>query len=127
MIKKSIMVNGIPRIIIADPEATLAEVLRVQLGLIGTKVGCNEGHCGSCSVIMDGKLTRSCIVRMNKVPDWACITTVEGIGTPKDMHPIQKALVFHGAAQCGFCPEFPRRRRCSPGRSSLRAAPRPGS
>jgi len=103
MIKKSIMVNGIPRIIIADPEATLAEVLRVQLGLIGTKVGCNEGHCGSCSVIMDGKLTRSCIVRMNKVPDWACITTVEGIGTPKDMHPIQKALVFHGAAQCGFC------------------------
>ena len=103
MLKKSVMVNGRPRVIIADPEATLADVLRGQLALTGTKVGCNEGHCGSCSVIMDGKLVRSCIVKMKKVPDWACITTVEGIGTPTDMHPIQKALVLHGAAQCGFC------------------------
>jgi aldehyde oxidoreductase len=103
MLKKSVMLNGQPRVIIADPEATLAGVLREQLALTGTKVGCNEGHCGACSVIMDGKLVRSCIVKMKKVADWACITTVEGIGTPKDMHPIQKALVLHGAAQCGFC------------------------
>jgi len=103
MLKKSIMVNGQPRIIIADPEASLADVLRGQMGLTGTKVGCNEGHCGSCSVIMDGKLVRSCIVKMKRVPDGACVTTVEGIGTPQNLHPIQKALILHGAAQCGFC------------------------
>ncbi len=97
------MVNGQPRIIIADPEASLADVLRKQLGLTGTKVGCNEGHCGSCSVIMDGKLVRSCIIKMKKVPEWASVTTVEGVGTPQNMHPIQKAMVLHGAAQCGFC------------------------
>lgn len=103
MLKKSVMINGVPRILLTDPEASLADVLRGQLGLTGTKVGCNEGHCGSCSVIMDGKLVRSCIVKMKKVPDMACITTVEGVGTPDNLHPIQKALVLHGAAQCGFC------------------------
>ncbi len=103
MLKKSVMINGIPQILVTDPEATLADVLRGQLGLTGTKVGCNEGHCGSCSVIMDGKLVRSCIVRMSKIPEMACITTVEGIGAPANLHPIQKALVIHGAAQCGFC------------------------
>lgn len=103
MLKKSVMINGQPRIIIADPEASLADVLRGQLGLTGTKIGCNEGHCGSCSVIMDGKLVRSCIVKMKKVEDWSCITTVEGVGTPENLHPIQKALVLYGAAQCGFC------------------------
>lgn len=103
MLKKSVMINGVPRIIIAEPEASLADVLRGQLGLTGTKVGCNEGHCGSCSVIMDGKLVRSCIIKMSKVAEWACITTVEGIGTPEKLDPIQKALILHGAPQCGFC------------------------
>jgi aldehyde oxidoreductase len=103
MLKKSVMINGVPRILVTKPDATLAEVIRNQLGLTGTKVGCNEGHCGACSVIMDGKLVRSCIVKMNKVPDWACITTIEGIGTPEKLDPIQKALILHGAPQCGFC------------------------
>lgn len=103
MLKKSVMINGVPRIIVAEADASLADILRGQLGLTGTKIGCNEGHCGSCSVILDGKLVRSCIVKLNKVPDWACITTVEGIGTPEKLDPIQKALVFHGAPQCGFC------------------------
>ena len=97
------MINGIPRIIVADPDASLASVIRGQLGLTGTKVGCNEGTCGACSVILDGKLVRSCVTKMSKVPDWACITTVEGIGTPEKLDPIQKALVLHGAPQCGFC------------------------
>jgi len=128
MLKKSIMVNGQPRIIIADPEASLADVLRGQLGLTGTKVGCNEGHCGSCSVIMDGKLVRSCIVKMKRVPDDACITTIEGIGTPQNLHPIQKAFILHGAAQCGFCiPGFVVSTKVlldnnpSPGREDVRA------
>lgn len=103
MLKKSLMINGLPRVIVTEPDASLAAVLRGQLGLTGTKVGCNEGHCGSCSVILDGKLVRSCIVKMKKVPEWACITTVEGIGTPEKLDPIQKALVLHGAPQCGFC------------------------
>ena len=103
MLKKGIMVNGVPRILIVDPEASLADVLRTQLGLTGTKVGCNEGHCGSCSVILDGKLVRSCIVKMKKIPEGACVTSVEGVGTPLALHPIQKALILHGAAQCGFC------------------------
>jgi len=103
MLKKSVMINGVPRIIIAEPDASLADVLRGQLGLTGTKVGCNEGHCGACSVIMDGKLVRSCITKMSKVAEWACITTVEGIGTPEKLDPIQKALILHGAPQCGFC------------------------
>ena len=103
LLKKNVMLNGTPRVIVADPEASLADVIRGQMGLTGTKVGCNEGHCGSCSVIMDGKLVRSCVVKMKKVPDWACITTIEGIGTPNHLHPIQKAMLLHGAAQCGFC------------------------
>lgn len=103
MIKKSIMVNGIPRIIVADPEASLSDIIRNQLSLTGTKVGCNDGVCGSCSVIIDGKLVRSCVTKWKKVPEWACVTTVEGIGSPADLHPIQKALVLYGAAQCGFC------------------------
>ena len=103
MLKKSVMINGVPRIIVTEAGISLADVLRGQLGLTGTKVGCNEGHCGACSVIMDGKLVRSCIVKMDKVPEWACITTVEGIGTPDHLDPIQKALILHGAPQCGFC------------------------
>ncbi|MBU0973824.1 MAG: molybdopterin-dependent oxidoreductase [Proteobacteria bacterium] len=103
MLKKSVMINGVPRIIIAEPNTSLAEVIRGQLHLTGTKVGCNEGHCGACSVIMDGKLVRSCITKMSKVADWACITTVEGIGTPDNLDPIQKALILHGAPQCGYC------------------------
>jgi len=103
MLKKSLVVNGMNKTLIVEPEATLADVLRKQMFLTGTKVSCNEGHCGACSVILDGKLVRSCIVKMKKVPDGATITTVEGVGTPQSLHPIQKALVLHGAAQCGFC------------------------
>lgn len=103
MLKKSLFVNGVNKMLIVDPESTLADVLRRQLLLTGTKVSCNEGHCGACSVILDGKLVRSCIVKMKKVPDGASVTTVEGIGTPHNLHPIQKAMVLHGSAQCGFC------------------------
>jgi len=103
MLKKSLVVNGVSKTLVVDPESTLAEVLRKQLFLTGTKVSCNDGHCGACSVILDGKLVRSCIVKMKKVEDGAAVTTVEGIGTPQKLHAIQKALVLHGAAQCGFC------------------------
>ena len=103
MQKKKLVVNGISRTLIVDPEASLASVLREQLGLTGTKVGCGAGQCGACSVIMDGKLIRSCITKMKRVPEEAHIITVEGVGTPDTMHAIQLAFVAHGAAQCGFC------------------------
>jgi aldehyde oxidoreductase len=118
MLKKSLVVNGIAKSLIVDPESTLADVLRKQLFLPGTKVSCNEGHCGACSVILDGKLVRSCIVKMKRVPDGATITTVEGIGTPQNLHPIQKAMVLH-ARICRLVESFigsesnPDARRCA--------------
>jgi aldehyde oxidoreductase len=103
MQKKTFIVNGLSKTLVVDPQTPLSDVLRAQLGLTGTKVGCQEGHCGSCSVILDGKLVKSCIVKMKQVEDGANITTVEGIGTPNQLHPLQKAFILHGAAQCGFC------------------------
>ena len=103
MQKKIVSVNGVTRTLVVDPEASLADVLREQLGLTGTKVGCDTGQCGACSVIMDGKVVRSCVTKMKRVPGDARITTIEGIGTPDNLHPLQLAWIVHGAAQCGFC------------------------
>ncbi len=103
MIKKQIVVNGVPRNLVVDAEETLVNVIRKSLGLTGTKVGCGEGQCGACSVIMDGKVVRSCATKMKRVDDGANITTIEGIGTPSKPHPLQLAWMLHGAAQCGFC------------------------
>ncbi len=103
MLKKTLVVNGVKRMVIADPEISLAEVLRRQLGLTGTKVGCGIGECGSCSVIMDGRVVRACIVRMKRVADEAEIITIEGVGTEENLHPLQLAWMVHGGAQCGFC------------------------
>ncbi len=103
MEQKKLYINGILTAVIAAPEENLANVLREQLHLTGTKVGCGQGQCGACSVILDGKLVRSCITSMRRVPDGACVTTVEGVGTQNDLHPVQLALIHHGAPQCGFC------------------------
>ena len=103
MIKKSLVINGVTKSLVIDPQATLGDFLRKQLLLTGTKVSCNDGHCGACSVIVDGKLTLACLTKMSKLPEGASILTVEGVGTPQNMHPIQKAFAIHGAAQCGFC------------------------
>lgn len=103
LVQKVFFVNGIERNVFATPEATLADVLRQQLGLTGTKVGCNEGMCGACSVIIDGKVVRACVMKMKRVECGAQITTIEGIGQPDNLHPLQKAWAIKGAAQCGFC------------------------
>jgi aldehyde oxidoreductase len=103
MLKKSLIVNGINKTVIVDPETSLGDVLRKQMLLTGTKVSCNDGHCGACSVILDGKLMLACLVKMSKVAEGANVVTVEGIGTPEKMHPIQVAFAVYGAAQCGFC------------------------
>ncbi len=103
MINKHFIVNGIPRNLVVDPEATLADVLRGQLLLTGVKVGCGEGQCGACSVILDGKVVRSCAYKMRRLPDGASVTTIEGVGSPDCLHPLQLAWAAHGGAQCGFC------------------------
>src|SRR5208337_3702904 len=103
MIKKILNVNGVERTAIAEADATLADVLREHLFLTGTKVGCNKGECGACSVIMNGKVVRSCITRIKQVPDNAAITTIEGVGTPQNLHALQVAWIVHNGAQCGFC------------------------
>lgn len=103
MIKQDVVVNGVARKLVVQADARLSEVLREQLGLTGVKVGCAEGHCGACSVILDGKLVRSCVTKMSRIKDGSEIITVEGIGTPDNLHPIQLAWIAHGGAQCGFC------------------------
>jgi aldehyde oxidoreductase len=103
MIKRSLMINGAPRMAIAKPDTTLATYLRESLGLTSVKIGCGTGQCGSCSVIVDGKVVRSCSYKMSRLADGAVITTLEGIGTPDHLHPLQVAWLAHGAAQCGFC------------------------
>ncbi|MFI3271024.1 MAG: molybdopterin cofactor-binding domain-containing protein [Pseudomonadota bacterium] len=103
MIKRMVTVNGIPKMVLANPDTNLAIYLRESLGLTSVKIGCGTAHCGSCSIILDGKVIRSCSYKMKRLPEGACITTLEGIGTPDNLHPLQAAWMYHGGAQCGFC------------------------
>jgi len=96
-------VNGRSVTILIDENTTLASVIRSQLGLTGTKVGCRKGQCGICNVLLNGEVVPSCVRKMSKVPDNSEITTIEGIGTPEHPHPLQLAWAKYGAAQCGFC------------------------
>ncbi len=86
----------------AAPNRTLADFIRYQLGLTGTKKGCEMGDCGSCTVIMDGRPVNSCLVLAVQA-DGRKITTIEGLETDKGLHPIQDKFVEKGAIQCGFC------------------------
>jgi len=103
MLKKTLEINGQKRTVVAAEEESLANVLRGQLGLTGTKVGCEQGQCGCCNVILDNKLVRSCVTKMSKVPDGASVLTIEGVGTPQNPHPLQVSWMVHGGSQCGFC------------------------
>ncbi len=101
--KKILKINGVERSILVRGDEKLATILRERLLLTGCKIGCGQGHCGACNVIMDGKVTRSCIVPISKVDDFTEITTIEGIGTLDNLHPLQVAWMAYGCAQCGFC------------------------
>jgi len=85
-----------------EPNQTLVDLLRYQLGLTGTKKGCEMGDCGSCTVIMDGKAVNSCLVLAVQA-NGRNIRTIEGLETDRGLHPIQEAFVEKGAIQCGFC------------------------
>lgn len=84
------------------PHRTLLDILRNDLGLTGTKKGCDEGECGACTVILDGKPVNSCLILMPDAED-KDIQTIEGLMRDERLHPIQKAFINHGAIQCGFC------------------------
>ena len=103
MIRKTFVINGVQRTMMVNENEALATFLRERLLLTGCKIGCGEGHCGACNVIVDGKVARSCLMKLSKIKDGAEITTIEGIGTISDMHPLQVAWIAHGCAQCGFC------------------------
>ena len=95
-------VNGEPRTIAADTHHTLLEVLREELGLTGTKHGCELGECGACTVLVDGLPVLACLTLPALVGD-AEVTTVEGLATGESLHPLQIAFAEEGAAQCGYC------------------------
>lgn len=103
MIKKQFILNGVPKTIFVNADDILSTVIRENLGLTGTKVGCGEGQCGACSILINGKVTRSCAYKMKRLPDAAEVVTIEGIGTPDNLHPVQLAWIARGGAQCGFC------------------------
>ena len=98
----SFTLNGKPTTLEVDPERMLLWVLRTDLGLTGTKFGCGEGLCGSCSVLVDGQVERSCQLPVGKV-DGAKLLTIEGLAAGDALHPVQSAFVEHDALQCGFC------------------------
>ena len=95
-------VNGEVRDVLVSPNETLVEVLRDRLELTGTKMGCGEGACGTCTVLLDGKPVRSCLTLAVEVQDKE-IVTIEGLAGGAELHPVQEAFMQHGAIQCGFC------------------------
>ena len=97
-----ITVNHVTYTINIEPNLTLVEVLRDTLGLVGTKKSCNEGECGACTVLMEGKPVASCLVLAMDAQDKE-ITTIEGLAEGEKLHPLQEAFVKHGGIQCGFC------------------------
>ena len=95
-------VNGLDHDLLCEPSRTLAQALREDLGLTGTKVGCGVGDCGACTVLVDGVTVNSCLMLAVQAVGKA-ITTIEGLADGPVLHPIQRAFVEHGAIQCGFC------------------------
>ncbi len=95
-------VNGRERQALVNPNQTLAQVLRDELGLTGTKQGCQVGDCGSCTVLLDDEPVNSCLV-LGLAAEGREVTTIEGLAQGNQPHPIQEAFVQAGAVQCGFC------------------------
>jgi aerobic carbon-monoxide dehydrogenase small subunit len=95
-------VNGITYELMLEPDHSLVDALRVDLGLTGTKRACNEGECGSCAVLVDGRVVNSCLTLAVQAQGRA-ITTIEGLSRNGELHPIQRSFVDHHAVQCGYC------------------------
>lgn len=98
----TLTVNGKKRTVTTDPRRSLLDVLREDFHLTGTKYGCGEGQCGTCTVLMNGKRTLSCITPVSQA-NKKTITTIEGLANGDSLHPVQEAFLAEGAIQCGYC------------------------
>ena len=98
----ALKVNGKDLRLDLDPRTTLLDALREHLRLTGTKKGCDHGQCGACTVIVEGRRINSCLT-LAVMHDGDSITTIEGLGTPERLHPMQKAFIVHDGYQCGYC------------------------
>jgi len=98
----TLTVNGVARVVTAEPRATLAEVLRGPLDLTGTKIGCDRGACSACTIWLDGAPVASCMLLAIDVGARA-VTTIEGLAQGDTLHPVQQAFIDHDAMQCGYC------------------------
>ena len=101
-VEMSLNINGVDYRLKIEPWRTLVEVLRENLGLVGTKKACNEGECGACTVIMDGRAVASCLVLALDARGKELIT-IEGLSKGEKLDPIQESFLKHGGLQCGFC------------------------
>ncbi len=100
--KMELQVNGGVYEVFIEPWRTLLEVLREEVGLTGAKMGCDDGNCGACTVILDGKAVKSCLMLVPQARGKE-ILTIEGLGSEEKLHPLQQAFIDHFAVQCGFC------------------------
>ncbi|MFW8628148.1 2Fe-2S iron-sulfur cluster-binding protein [Deinococcus sp. ME38] len=98
----TLTVNGQERTLELDPRVSLLDTLREHLHLTGTKKGCDHGQCGACTVLLDGQRVLSCLT-LAVMHDGQAVTTIEGLGTPDDLHPLQDAFIRHDGYQCGYC------------------------
>lgn len=101
-VKFSLMVNGRPQALELDTRTTLLDALREHLHLTGTKKGCDHGQCGACTVMVNGRRINSCLT-LAVMHEGDKITTIEGLGTPDQLHPMQAAFIKHDGYQCGYC------------------------
>lgn len=102
MAKYELAVNGKLYAVEAQPSKLLLDVLREDLGLTGTKYGCGEGQCGSCTVLVEGKARRSCLISISQVGSQK-VETIEGLAQGEQLHPLQEAFLRKAAFQCGYC------------------------
>jgi len=98
----STTINGKPVEFLCEPRQSLLDVLRDELHLTGAKEGCNNGNCGACNVVLDGRLVNSCLVLAVEVQGRK-LTTIEGVATPQGLHPLQQKFLQEAALQCGIC------------------------
>ena len=102
LVHVSTTINGNPTDFLCEPRQSLLEVLRDVLGMTGTKEGCNDGNCGACTVVLDGRIVTSCLV-LGVEAQGKEVSTIEGVASPEGLHPVQQAFLENAALQCGIC------------------------
>ena len=102
LVRVTLLINGKKKVLETDPRVALLDALREKMLLTGTKKGCDRGQCGACTVLMNGRRVNSCLVLL-AMCEGSDITTIEGLGTPDKLHPLQVSFIKHDAFQCGYC------------------------